>query len=107
MASQRNCAVCSIIPPYILQRLAENVDPKISKAAKTTLLTSARLRGERAVLSQRGISLAALGDGRRTILDCAHSYNLSDATVARGENDGPTGDDSVNEAWDGFGKTRE
>src|SRR5262245_11231723 len=109
MDSQRHRAVCSIIPPYILKKLADNteLDPQVSKAARKTLLTSTRLRGEREVRSQLAISLAALGDGRRTIFDCHHNWNTTTATLARAENGAASADESVNEAYDGFGKTRQ
>src|SRR3954452_17617948 len=109
MNCQGHRAVCSIIPPYILKKLADNseLDPQVSKAARKTLLTSTRLRGEREVRSQLGISQAALGDGRRTIFDCNHSTNVSTASVARSENGAASADESVNEAYDGFGKTRD
>jgi len=109
MNCQRHRAVCSIIPPYILKKLADNteLDPQVSKAARKTLLTSTRLRGEREVRSQLSISPAALGDGRRTIFNCNHSTNTSTATLARSGDGAASADESVNEAYDGFGKTRD
>jgi len=107
MSSSRNCAVCTIIPPYILQRLAEHPDPQVRNSARNTLLTTTLLRGQREVRSQLAISAAAQGDGRRTIFDCNHGTDLSSASLARSENGPASSDDSVNEAYDGFGKTRD
>ena len=51
--------------------------------------------------------MATSTHGRRTVFDCANITSVSSATVARTE-DGPTSaDDSVNNAFDGLGSTRD
>nr|WP_308297025.1 M4 family metallopeptidase [Streptomyces sp. UNOB3_S3] len=71
-----------------------------------TLLTTARLRGERTVRASFA-GAAAHGNGRRTIFDCQNGRLLSSAVVARPE-DGPAAtDQSVNRAFDGLGATYE
>ena len=97
------CLSC-IMPPYILEKLLGSDDREVRESALNTLLTTARLRGERSVRASF-VGAVGHGDGRRTIFDCRNSTSLSSAVVARTE-DGPgSTDDSVNRAFDGFGKT--
>ena len=85
--NQCRCINC-ITPPHILKKLLENPDKRIRDAALQTLLTTSRLRGERAVRGLLASAAAASAHGRRTIFDCANSTILPSATVARTE-DGP------------------
>ena len=95
-----------ITPPHILQKLLESSDADVRAAALNTLLTTARLRGERAVRATVTGAAVPAG-GRRTIHDCRHSTFLQSAVLARTE-DGPRSTDlSVNRAFDGFGVTRQ
>ncbi|GAA2641084.1 MULTISPECIES: M4 family metallopeptidase [Streptomyces] len=95
-----------IIPPYILDKLLESEDGDVRKAALDTLLTTARLRGERSVRAAFS-GAAAPGNGRRTIFDCRQSEFLPSAELARPE-DGPASEDaSVNRAFDALGLTRD
>jgi Zn-dependent metalloprotease len=94
-----------ITPPHILNKLLESDDAEIRAAAMNTLLATARLRGERSVRATLA-SAAVPVSGRRTVLDCRNSVILSDAVVVRNEDDPPSGDKSVNQAFDGFGWTR-
>jgi Zn-dependent metalloprotease len=95
-----------IIPPHLLEKLLRSDDSEVHQAALATMLTTASLRGERAVRASF-TGAAALGNGRRTVFDCQHGRSLSLAVLARSE-DGPApGDDSVNRAFDGLGVTRD
>ncbi|WP_405982535.1 M4 family metallopeptidase [Streptomyces sp. NBC_00158] len=96
-----------IIPPYILEKLMENGDGEVRQAALDTLLTTARLRGERSV--RRGLTglAAAPGNARRTVFDCEHSEDLSDAVMARSEDGPESSDEAVNRAFDALGLTRD
>ncbi len=95
-----------IIPPYLLKKLLESEDSEVRQAALDTLLTTARLRGERAVRASFA-GVAAPGDGRRTVFDCEQGRFLPFASLARPE-DGPESvDESVNRAFDGLGLTRD
>ncbi|MFJ3518482.1 MULTISPECIES: M4 family metallopeptidase [unclassified Streptomyces] len=70
------------------------------------MLTTARLRGERAVRSSF-TGAAAPDNGRRTVFDCEQGSLLRAAVLARPE-DGPASvDESVNQAFDGLGLTRD
>lgn len=95
-----------ITPPFILTRLLDSDNQAIRQAALSTLLTTAQLRGEREVRGLIAGALATSADGRRSIFDCENGTILPLATLVRSEDDGPTTDDSVNRAFDGFGVTR-
>ncbi|MFJ3310941.1 M4 family metallopeptidase [Streptomyces sp. NPDC086549] len=76
------------------------------EAALNTMLTTARLRGERAVRASF-VGAAAPGSGRRTVFDCEQGRFLPEAVLARAE-DGPESvDQAVNQAFDAFGLTRD
>ncbi|HEX8346001.1 MAG TPA: M4 family metallopeptidase [Actinoplanes sp.] len=96
-----------ITPPYILQSLLDSDDARIRRAALDTLITTARLRGERGIRSAlAGVGAAPVG-GRRTIFDCRNGIVLRLATIARSEGGPAVADESVNRAYDGFGITRD
>jgi len=98
------CINC-ITPPHILKKLLDNSDNRIRDAALRTLMTTARLRGQRSVFALVPAA-AASAQGRRTIFDCANSTFLPGATIVRTE-DGPAASDaSANRAFDGLGETR-
>jgi hypothetical protein len=99
-------ALSCITPPHILRKLLDNPNRDIRDAALNTLLTTARLRGER---SLRASFLAAgpPSNGRRTIFDCQNDTFLPAAVLARSEDGPASDDDSVNRAFDGFGVTRQ
>ena len=87
MTRQLNC----IVPPHILDRLAESSDTAVREAARQTLLTTMRLRGQREVRAGL-LSASAPTNGRRTVFDCKHSVRLSDAVLVRTEQGGPSSD---------------
>ncbi len=97
----RNC----ITPPYLLEKLMESDDREIREAALHTIISTARLQGERSVVAMMGIS-HAMGNGRRTIFDCQNRVFLPSAVLARSEDGDVSDDESVNRAFDGFGTTR-
>ena len=99
-------ALSCITPPYILENLLDSDDSDIRQAALNTLLTTARLRGERSVRASLGPS-AAPANGRRTIFDCHSGTSLPVAVLARSEDGSASTDDSINRAFDGFGATRQ
>jgi hypothetical protein len=98
------CVNC-ITPPHMLRKLLESADSEIRESALNTLVSTARLRGERTVLA--GFAAASRGDGRLTIFDCEQGTVLSAATVARSEDGLLSKDDSVNRAFDGLGAARD
>ena len=104
--NQCRCINC-ITPPHMLKKLLENPDSRIRDAALRTLLSTSRLRGERAVRGLVASAAPASAHGRRTIFDCATGTFLPAATVARTEDGPASADDSVNRAFDGLGSTRD
>lgn len=102
----RTCRLNCIIPPHLLEKLLRSDDSEVHQAALATMLTTASLRGERAVRASFA-SAAALGNGRRTVFDCRHGRSLPLAVLARSEDGPASGDDSVNRAFDGLGVTRD
>ncbi|MBT2468399.1 M4 family metallopeptidase [Streptomyces sp. ISL-66] len=100
--SRLNC----IIPPYLLKKLLESRDSELRQAALDTMLTTARLRGERAVRASFS-GAAAPGNGRRTVFDCDQGSFLPAAVVARPEDGPESADESVNRAFGGLGLTRD
>jgi len=108
------CGLHCLIPPHVLERIALNGDDEQRQWALQTLsmdhtLRAARLANAAAQVTPpqyvNVIAQAGTGEKRRTIYDCQGSEQLRQAKVVRGEGDGPTGDDAVNEAFDGLGDT--
>ena len=102
MAGYRRYVNC-ILPPHLLRRLLDSGNAEIRHAALNTLLSTSRLRGERALMASFA---AAPGGARRTIYDCRHSTSLRSVRLIRSEDGEASRDDAVNRAFDGFGATR-
>jgi Zn-dependent metalloprotease len=94
-----------ITPPHILQKLLESADSGLREAAMGSLLSTTELRGERNVRALSALT-ATPDTGRRTVYDCRTSKVLTSAALARTEDGAPSSDAIVNQAFDGFGKTR-
>jgi Zn-dependent metalloprotease len=103
MSRTHRCLNC-IVPPHLLQKLLTNKDKDVRHAALGTLLSTAQMRGERAM---QAAFFHAPGRGRRTVYDCNNRTSLRRAEVARTENGEPSSDESVNRAFDGLGATRD
>jgi len=99
------CLNC-ITPPHLLKKLLESEDKEVRQAALSTLMTTARLRGERMVLSSLGIA-SVPANGRRSIFNCNHSFSLLSAELVRSEDDEASGEESVDRAFEGLGTTRD
>ncbi|GIF25696.1 Zn-dependent metalloprotease [Actinoplanes tereljensis] len=95
-----------ITPPFILNKLLDSSDATIRGAAMDTLITTARLRGQREVRGLIAGALVSPAAGRRSVFDCANSTFLPFAKLMRSEDDGPVADKSVNQAFEGLGVTR-
>lgn len=101
----------SIVPPYLLNRLATADDDRVSRAsaaARRSLLVDPPLRHERAHLTASRPTAAGtrVTDTRvnRTIFDAQGQETLPGVTVRR-ETDAATDDIAVTEAFDGLGAT--
>jgi Zn-dependent metalloprotease len=106
---------CSIIPPYLLQRLASLEDPALARAAAAARASLARdepfrgIRvGERTADSarpQHGFAATQRPkEVQRTISDARGTETLPGVVVRR-EGDGASADAAVDEAYDGLGLT--
>ena len=97
-----------IVPPYVLAHLARLSDPRfkrIAEAAMRTLMFSERLRGERQAIGHIAPRAATpTGTRRRTVYDARQGAGLPGELI-RGEDDAPSKDVAVNEAYDGLGAT--
>lgn len=105
------CPICCIVPPHILRQVAQNGNSEQQDWAFQNLGLSARLRGQRDVLSQVAANapLLALSTGQkiRTVYDAKHNSDASalPGTPVRAEGAPATQDAAVNEAYDAAGAT--
>jgi Zn-dependent metalloprotease len=111
----RNPLHC-VVPPYMLSRVADNGTEKQRAWALRTLSADTTIRHARSVnakaLGKKGAreghdALAAAGPGVRTrsIMDAKRGWDVTGLRRVRDEDDGPTGDPAVDEAFDGLGDT--
>jgi len=106
-------SIACILPPDILERVILQGTPEQREKALRTLSTDNALRSIRAqnavIRATGGTPLdphvAEGGTPLRTIFDCAHTQDPARAKIVRNEGDGPTGDASTDEAYDGLGDT--
>jgi Zn-dependent metalloprotease len=106
---------CSIVPPYLLKRLAESGDPEQQEAAHATLTSIAVLRERRTLVTRvmaasvdlRTLGLAPAGaESAISVYDAQgapmNSTTRLPGTLRRGPDDPPVGDDvNVDQAFDG------
>jgi Zn-dependent metalloprotease len=101
---------CSIVPPYLLRRIATQQEPRLSgaaEAARKALLhvnTFQAARAEPSPLAFPGMIGAKPGPPERTIYDAMSLEQLPGSPV-RKEGKPPTGDAATDEAYDGLGHT--
>jgi len=104
-------AAHAIVPPYLLARLAATQEPRLAAASEAARATLAAPRTYRPVRAQFDLSV----DGGALVVEASPSPDrtISDAGTrevlpgvrVRGEDDPPTGDEAVDEAFDGLGAT--
>jgi Zn-dependent metalloprotease len=104
-------AIYCILPPHLLNALAQRGTALQRARALRTLLTDNTFRSLRAgprlagpVVRRRGGMLAMEGEKNRTIADARQTETLP-GVVVRSEGGSPTGDAAVDEAYDGLGAT--
>jgi Zn-dependent metalloprotease len=101
---------CSIVPPYMLRRLAARDEPRLSavaRAAKEALAHVRTVQASRALPTAAvppGLRETAPGPAERTIYDAQSTESLP-GKVVRKEGEPVTGDPSADEAYDGLGHT--
>ena len=99
---------CSIVPPYLLRRLAAQQEPRLSEAAqaaRTALLHVKTFQASRALASPAappGMREVKPGPPERTIYD-AKSLEKLPGSLVRKEGAPSTGDPAADEAYDGLG----
>jgi Zn-dependent metalloprotease len=97
-----------IVPPYIfahMSRLPDTHWPGLAERAKESLAYAHELRAERGTMRGVRVLNTAPSKGRqRTVYDADHGFGLPGKPVRR-EGDPPTGDETVDEAFDGLGAT--
>ncbi|MBW8797366.1 MAG: M4 family metallopeptidase [Streptomyces sp.] len=98
-------AVCGILPPYILEKLAEADHPDVREAARETLSVAAGFRQNRIdTPSLTAPAPPTRFDLERTVYDAGNSTALP-GTEARGEGQAPALDGTVNRAYESLGLT--
>ena len=106
--SVRNPLHC-IIPPYMLDAMAENGTPQQQDYARRCLASSDGLRAmrERTIAGDRPASLddATAALGKERIVYSANNGTTLPGQPVRREGDLPTGDAAADEAYDGSGFT--
>lgn len=101
----RNVRPCSIVPPYLLRAIAANGDDEDRALALAALAMSSGPRRERQALAElAGQLVLPPRVKRRTIFDAAQRRVLP-GRIARTEGARRSRDLSVNEAYDGAGRT--
>ncbi|MFE2941195.1 M4 family metallopeptidase [Streptomyces sp. NPDC059255] len=102
---------CTIVPPHVLDKLAQADDPAVSGPARRTLEADSAQRTRRrltavAARPPAAPEGAATGAPHRTIYDCRNSTALPGREV-REEGAEPGQDATVNRAYGGLGSTFE
>lgn len=97
----------SIIPPYLLRRLADSAEPEVAQPAARTLLADQGFRADRGGLRPVPVRPSMIADDvavNREISSANNAERLP-GTVVRREGEPATGDPAADEAYDGFGAT--
>jgi Zn-dependent metalloprotease len=95
---------CFIVPPHILEHMANHSDPRLRAAGAGTLMATHALRMQRNLLAAVARAALPTGQLRRAVYDAQEQDNLP-GLLRRGENDPANSDPDVNEAYDGAGDT--
>ncbi|OAR23245.1 peptidase M4 [Streptomyces sp. ERV7] len=104
-----NSVFCTIIPPHVLDKLAQSEDPRAYEPARRTLEHDALLRTRRRITTVRGMvppTGTPSDKPTRTIYDARRQETLPGSKV-HSESDTPSKDATVNRAHAGLGATFE
>ncbi|WP_316773281.1 M4 family metallopeptidase [Streptomyces sasae] len=105
-------AFCGIVPPHILDHLAQHEDQALSDSALRTLQHDSAARTRRRITAVRTVAAAVTAPAapdsapHRTIYDAGHGTDLP-GTEVRAEGSEPGQDATVNRAYAGLGATFE
>jgi Zn-dependent metalloprotease len=104
---KHNHPVNCIVPPHMLETIAENGTPAQRYMAVKTLITSGEMRGRRLAMSEyvAAVMRESVAGGKDRLVYDAKNGLILPGTLARKEGDAPTADVAVNEAYDGSGAT--
>lgn len=98
----------SIVPPYLLRRLAESAEAEVAAPAQFTLRTDESFRTLRTtptyLTTVRTVVASGSAAVNREISSARNTERLPGAVVRR-EGEAATGDVAADEAYDGFGAT--
>ncbi|MEV5983752.1 M4 family metallopeptidase [Streptomyces sp. NPDC052051] len=101
---------CTVVPPHVLDKLAQHEDSALAGPARRTLERDALERSRRLLATTQGAPAvarpreAAAGRPHRTVYDAGHQQVLPGKKV-RAEGSAPGKDASVNRAYTGLGAT--
>jgi Zn-dependent metalloprotease len=105
-------SIYCILPPHILEQIAENGSAGQQEKARQTIVMTEQMRGVRRAMDSMGamsmgamsMRAAVIGTKQRTIYDAQTGSTLPGIAVRR-EGEPPVADVAVNEAYDGSGAT--
>ena len=100
----RHRPVCAIVPPHILDHIAQSADEALRNRAREALALGERLRGERIARGPRLFGPLGGDTKHRTVYDARHGTGLPGFLV-RDEHDPPTSDMAAERAFRGAGDT--
>ena len=96
---------CTILPPYVVERLKTVADAEIVRAAEHTLANDVLHRRTRRRLAGRPASTSIARVAVHRTIYTAHNGTSLPGLPVHIEGAGPTGDPAVDEAWAGLGAT--
>jgi len=99
---------CTIVPPYLLSRLAHLDEAGlggVAAAAQETLMQTVPLRETRQTVRPRAASPSVVAPRPQRTISDARGREVLPGSVVRREGDGPSADAAVDEAYDGLGAT--
>lgn len=108
-SSQHNPIFC-IVPPYMLEKIAENGTPAQKETADQTRSISQNLLGQRLAVARGEVpsgakSMEPAVAAKLRYVHTANNGRQLPGTIVREEGDPPSGDVCVDEAYDGAGYT--
>lgn len=107
-AQQRNPIQC-ILPPYMLENIAQNGTPDQRAFAQRTLASTAVLNGQRQAVARGDVPSGAksmgAGPGKNRYVYSADNGTSLPGRLVRQEGSPPCGDLAIDEAYDGAGST--
>lgn len=96
---------CTILPPYVLDRLKSVADSEVVQAVEHTLAHDVLHRRTRQRLAGRPVSTSIARVAVHRTIYTAHNRTVLPGLPVHIEGAGPTGDPAVDEAWAGLGAT--